>query len=319
MKIKSLISSLTVSIAAVSIFALPTAAQAASCSNPSIMVATNVVSVEASHSINYSYSFCYNSQSNYYTVQVVKENPAAGGTFTDEGVAPTQTTPLSGAAGTTEGHGSFTPTTQGRYKVIVAYYEKGQATWESEGETLFLVTSPPAPVTPEVVKEEPVAAPEVAKAPATPQPPAVVTPEDPPAAPIGHTETPKAKIALVKHAIRSVVRAGRTAAFTLTVSNASQMTAENVVVCDALPAQTQYVGASKLATFKGASACFSVGNLKIGASAKITIRLSVNTGTHGSVVNHATATATNAPSVSAQAKVRVPGGPRKLVSAPVTG
>jgi len=316
MKIKSLISSLI----AVSIFVLPAAAQASTCSNPSITVATNVVSVEEGHSINYSYSFCYNSRSDHYTVQVVKESPGPAGTFTTEEAMPAQDTALTGASGTTAGEGSYTPTSSGRYKVIVAYYEKSQATWESEGETVFLVTSTPPVVPP---KEEPVKAPEVVKtpevvkAPETPKAPAVT--ENPPVAPIGHVATPKAKIALVKHAVRSVIGVGQVAAFTLTVSNVSRITADNVTVCDALPAQTQYVGASRSATFRGASACFAVGNLRSGAKAEITIRLSINVGTHGSVVNHATATATNAPSVHAQAKVRVPGAPRRLVAAPVTG
>jgi len=309
MKIKSLITSLTVA----SIFALPAVAQASTCSNPSISVATNVVSVEEGHSINYSYSFCYNSQSNYYTVQVVKENAGPAGTYTAENVAPTQNTPMTGTAGTTAGEGTYTPTSAGRYKVIVAYYERGQSTWESEGETLFLVTAAP------VKTPEAPTLPEVPKTPETPKAPVVVTPENPPVAPIGRVAPAPAKIALVKHALHPVVKAGGVATFTLTVSNASQIVARQVEVCDALPAQTQYVGASRSATFRGASACFAIGNMAVGAKAKITIRLSINIGTHGTVVNHATATASNAPSVHAQAKVRVPGAPRKLVAAPVTG
>jgi len=315
MKLKSLIASLI----AISIFALPAVAQAETCSNPSISVATNVVSVEVGHTLSYSYSFCYNSQSSYYTVQIVKENSGPAGTFTTENVAPTQNTPLAGTTGTTAGEGTYTPSSAGRYKVIVAYYERGQATWESEGETLFLVTAAPVR-TPEAPKEEtPEApkAPESPKAPETPKAPEAPV-VNPPVAPIGHV-TPPAKIALVKRALRPVVKAGGVATFALTVSNASQIIAQHVVICDALPAQTQYVGASKPATFKGASACFTVGNMAVGAKATITIRLSINVGTHGSVVNHATATASNAPSVHAQAKVRVPGSPRKLVAAPVTG
>jgi len=278
----------------------------AACSNPSISVATNVVSVEEGQPISYSYSFCYNSQSSYYTVQVLKENPSTTGTYTTENVTPTQNTPMAGSAGTTSGEGTYTPTSAGRYKVIVAYYEKGQTTWESEGETLFLVTATP------VRTQEAPSIPEVPKAPEAPR-------VNPPVAPIGRVATPPAKIALVKRALHPVVKVGHVATFTLTASNISQIVARQVVICDALPAQTQYVGASKPATFKGASACFTIGNMAVGAKATITIRLSINVGTHGSVVNHATATASNAPSVHAQAKVRVPGSPRKLVAAPVTG
>jgi len=306
------------------LLASATGASAATCSNPSISVATNVVSVEEGHPINYSYSFCYNSQSDHYTVQVVKENPSPTGTFTTEEAMPAQNTALTGASGTTDGEGSYTPTSSGRYKVIVAYYEKSQATWESEGETVFLVTATPPKESPkETPKEEPAVTPEipktpeVVKAPEAPKTPVVI--ENPPVAPIGHVATPKAKIALVKRAVRSVVKTGQVATFTLTVSNVSHIIAQHVEVCDALPAQTQYVGASRSATFRGASACFTIGNLSAGAKVKITIRLSINVGTHAAVVNHATATATNAPSVHAQAKVRVPGAPRRLVAAPVTG
>jgi len=299
------------------LLASATGASAAPCSNPSISVATNVVSVEVGQPIGYSYSFCYNSQSSYYTVQVVKENPSPTGTFTTEEVMPAQDTALEGTAGTTTGGSTFTPTVAGRYKVIVAYYERGQATWESEGETLFLVTAPPAK-TPEPPKEEPPKTPETPELPKTPEAPEAPR-ANPPVAPIGHVEPPEAKIALVKHAGHAVVKAGHVAVFTLTVSNASQIIAQHVEVCDALPAQTQYVGASRSATFRGASACFLIGNMSVGAKAKITIRLSINVGTHGSVTNHATATASNAKSVHAQAKVRVPSAPRQRVTAPVTG
>ena len=235
----------------------------------------------------------------------------AEGASVSTAVTPAQVTAMSGIPGEVTGEGNFTPTAAGRYKVVVAYYEQGQSVWESEGEALIIAKPAPVvvpPVTPEVI-------------PSTPAPP--VTPakpvENPPAGPIGTAVPTKAKISLTKSAIKNVVKAGSVAPFLLTVKNVSKVTALHVVVCDALPAQTQYVGASKTATFHGASACFTVGNLTAGQSAKVTIELSINQGTHGTVTNHATATASNAPSVKAQAKVKVPSAPSRKVVAPVTG
>jgi len=294
------------SLIAVAAFAVPASASAATgCSNPSINVATEQAIVTVGQEVTYSYNFCYNSQSERYTVQVMQTENAEGAAVSNA-VTPAQVTPMTGVPGEVSGSGHFTPTAAGRYKVVVAYYEQGQKEWESEGEALIIAK-------PEV--EKAVVPPAIPIGTATPAPPA----ENPPAGPIGTAVPTKAKIALVKRALKATVPAGQTATFSLTVTNVSKVVALHVVVCDALPTHTQYVGASKTATFHGASACFTIGNMKAGQKVSFTIRLSINQGTTGKVINHATATASNAPSVKAQAKVKVPSTPSRKVVAPVTG
>jgi uncharacterized repeat protein (TIGR01451 family) len=137
--------------------------------------------------------------------------------------------------------------------------------------------------------------------------------------PIGHVEAARAALALVKRALHPVVKAGQVASFSLKVTDTSSVPATGVIVCDALPVQTQYVGASRPADFHGATACFKVGTLAAHASATIVIRLSIDQGTRGIVVNHATATSTDAGAAHAQAQVRVPASALRRVTAPVTG
>jgi len=301
---KSFISSFIAAAA----FITPAAASASTgCTNPSINVATSQAIVTVGQEVTYSYGFCYNSQSERYTVQAMQTENGEGASISTA-VTPTQVTAMSGLPGEVTGEGHFTPATPGRYKVVVAYYEKGQSVWESEGEALIIAKPAPVvpPVTPEVIPSNP-----------APVPAPVVS--NPPAGPIGTAVPTEAKISLTKRALKSIVPAGQVAPFIMTIKNVSKVTALHVVVCDALPTQTQYIGASKTATFHGASACFTIGNMQAGAQASITIRLSINQGTHGTVTNHATATASNAPSVKAQAKVKVPSAPARKVVAPVTG
>jgi uncharacterized repeat protein (TIGR01451 family) len=297
---------------------IPASASAATCADPSINVSTEQAIVTVGQPVNYSYSFCYQSQSDHYTAQVIQTQNAEGAAM-NTAVSPAQVVAMDGVAGDTSGSGSFTPANAGRYKVVVAYYEKGQSAWESQGEALIIAhAAPAAPAPPVAAPEVTPPAPVVVTPPAAVPAPPVVTP-NPPAVPIGTAVPTKAVIALTKRALHATVKAGSVASFLLKVTNTSKVTATDVVVCDSLPTQTQYVGASKSATFHGSSACFTVGNMKAGSSASITIRLSINTGTHGSVTNHATATASNANTVHAQAKVTVPAAPTRKVVAPVTG
>jgi uncharacterized repeat protein (TIGR01451 family) len=323
--------SITTSFIAVLVLAVvPASANAATCANPSINVTTEQSIVEVGQQVNYSYSFCYQSQSDHYTSQVIQVQNAEGAPM-NTAVSPAQVVAMDGQAGSVTNGGDFVPASAGRYKVVVAYYEKGQSAWESQGEALIIarpaaVVTPPPVITPPPVVTPPATEKTVEKTvppaavPATPAPvvvtPPVVTP-NPPAVPIG-TAT-EAKISLVKHALHPVVAVGHVASFSMTVKNVSKVLATQVVVCDALPSQTQYVGASKPANFHGASACFTVGNMRPGQSDSIVIRLSINNGTHGTVLNHAIATSTDAKTVHTHASVTVPSAPVQKVIAPVTG
>jgi uncharacterized repeat protein (TIGR01451 family) len=282
------------------------AATSAACTNPSVQVAaTPTVSVVGTP-VNYNYSFCYNTNGSDYTVQILSESPAASGSgYVSSAASPLATTALAAQPGTVSGSGVFTPTAAGRYEVVVAYYMQGQAAWEDEGQTVF-IASTPAP-TPVVTPPAPTPVVIPAVVPATPAP----------LAPVG-TPAPLAALSLTKTANIKVAKAGGLVRYTLTVGNTSSTTADAVRVCDALPKNTLYVGASRTASFDGADACFAIGNLSAGTKAVTTLTLRLAKTASGHIINHATASASNAASVTAQATVIVKAKPI-LVIAPVTG
>jgi uncharacterized repeat protein (TIGR01451 family) len=219
--------------------------------------------------------------------------------------------------------------TPGRYEVVVAYYMRGQAAWEDEGQTVFIVNAAPVvvvttPTPPPVVAPSAVATPTP-----TPTPPAVVVVPPTPVAvvrkvapnPLALTgkPTPPAKLSLTKTANTKTAAAGNDVRFTIVVGNISKTTARKVIVCDVLPTNTLYVSASRAVDFHGADACFAIGNLRERAHATTTLTLQLAKTASGAIVNHAQATAANAKSVYAQAQVRVASTPRTFVPAPVTG
>jgi uncharacterized repeat protein (TIGR01451 family) len=113
--------------------------------------------------------------------------------------------------------------------------------------------------------------------------------------------------------------AGSDVRYTLVVGNSSDISARKVEVCDALPASTLYVSASRSVDFHGANACFAIGTLAKHAHAAVVITLQVAASAHGVITNHALATAGNANSATATASVTVPAAPTTFVPAPVTG
>jgi uncharacterized repeat protein (TIGR01451 family) len=135
----------------------------------------------------------------------------------------------------------FTPTSPGRYEVVVAYYMQGQSQWEDEGEGVFIVDAPAVSIPVPPVVPAPVAPQSVPSAPA-------VVPA--PLTPVGGA-APQAKISLVKTADVKVAAAGSLVRYTLTVKDTSSTTADDVKLCDALPAGTLYVSASRKAAFSG--------------------------------------------------------------------
>ena len=81
--------------------------------------------------------------------------------------------------------------------------------------------------------------------------------------------------------------AGQNAQYSLVVSNSGDAVAANVVVTDTLPAGVTYLGANPEPTsLDGQTVSFSLGNLAIGASATVTIDVTVDA-TGGSVTNSA--------------------------------
>jgi uncharacterized repeat protein (TIGR01451 family) len=335
MKLKTLIPAVLAAALFVPAVAV-SAAQAASLCVPTptsvcVAITGNDVTVPAGQAINYTYQFYYNTVGDHYTVQVVSEAAGANGVLTDVGVTPQASNPVSPA--TTSGSGSFTPTVAGRYRVIVSYFMQGQAAWESNGSTVFTVAAPvvppPPPVEPPVVVPPPIPQPPVVVPPAVvpvpvtpkviPKPVQKVVPEKP-LKPVGHAKPkPRAKLSLVKTANVAIAPTGSDVKFTIVVGNVSKTTAHKVTVCDAIPANTLYVSASRSVNFHGATACFALGNLNKHAKASIVIVLQVANTATGILVNHASASASNAATVTAKAQVKVPAKPPVFVPAPVTG
>jgi hypothetical protein len=100
----------------------------------------------------------------------------------------------------------------------------------------------------------------------------------------------------------------------------SKVVTRNTVMCDKLPAQTQFVSASRPVEFKGAKACFKLGNLKPGQVVKTVVKLLIDRNTKATkVVNPATAVADNAKQVKAKDTVRIPPEATPRRPAPVTG
>jgi uncharacterized repeat protein (TIGR01451 family) len=308
MTTKTLITALAASAALAAPAALAASASAATpCANPSVAVAATPTVSTVGTPVNYNYSFCYNTNGDDYTVQVLSETPAASGSgYISNAATPLATTALASQPGTVSGSGVFTPTVAGRYEVVVAYYMQGQSQWEDEGQTVFVVNAAPAVIP----------TPTLAVTPPAPMPtPAVVTPA--PLTPVGAV-TPDAVLGLVKTANVKTATAGSLVRYTIVVSDTSKVAADKVKVCDSLPVSTLYVGASRTASFNGSTACFTIGNLTAGAKAVTTLTLRLAKTAHGKVINHATATASNAASVKAQALVKVKATPA-LITAPVTG
>ena len=81
-------------------------------------------------------------------------------------------------------------------------------------------------------------------------------------------------------------------------------TAHDVVVCDRLPAHLTYVSLGS-ATLQNGEACWDIGDLSGSRTLAFTARVDANTGA-GRLVNHATATSSNAGHAKAHASIRVP-------------
>jgi uncharacterized repeat protein (TIGR01451 family) len=111
-------------------------------------------------------------------------------------------------------------------------------------------------------------------------------------------------ISLTKTASVAVVKPGGTVRFTIHWKNTGKNAARNVVICDKLPSGLTFSSAPG-ATFKSGKACWSHKSVAVGASLTFGIVAKVDTDAGSrTFTNVATATASNAPSRTASAKVR---------------
>lgn len=280
----------------------------AACTDPSIKAQVSKSLATTGETINYSYDFCWNSAGDRYTVQLLKVKDGV-----ETAVTPLDSRPLDGKAGAANGSGSYVIPAEGRYLLRVLYYRVGATNFETKGEIVFRAN--PAPV----VTPDPVPTP--TPVPETPaEPVGVITPVETPAEPIAAPEPVPAKLSITKRAAKKLYRAGQTSVWTIKVKNVSKTTAENVVMCDKIPARTQYVSASRTVKFSKGKACFKLGNVRSGAEVKTTVRLLIDRNIKAKkVTNPAYATSDNAATVRAQDSVKIPKASAPKAKAPVTG
>jgi uncharacterized repeat protein (TIGR01451 family) len=120
----------------------------------------------------------------------------------------------------------------------------------------------------------------------------------------GHPSAPTTVMTLTKAADVSVVKPGGLVHFTIGWKNTGKAAAKNVQICDRLPAGMTFSSAPG-STFKSGKACWTRGSVGVGNSLKFSVvaRVDADAGAQ-SFTNVATATASNAKSVHASAKVR---------------
>ncbi len=116
-----------------------------------------------------------------------------------------------------------------------------------------------------------------------------------------------AALRLRKTVVSGTVGAGRDVSYRITVSNASASTIQGVTVCDTIPEQLVYASSAPRAHASDGRECWSIARLRAGSSRTFTITALAPPGSHGRVVNHATATARGIATARASAGVRITG------------
>jgi Domain of unknown function DUF11 len=305
--------------------ALVSAAQAATatipCPTPGVIAGitapANPAAVIVGQPVNYALRFCQDAAGDHYTVQIVQVADASGSAVN---VAMTAATdyPLYSSTGEFDATGSYTPLTGGHYRVLVTYYSTtGQVLCAEAEFDVGAAATVGAPTPVPTPAPAPAPAPASAAAPVSAPAPAPAHTPTRGKTPAAGVKSVPAKLKLVKHAVRSSVAKGQNAAFVLKVTDTAKVAAQRVTVCDNVPAGLLYASANRKVDFHGPAACFALGRLTAGKSATIDISFTVEKSS-GSIINHSTATARNAPSVNAQAAVKV--APTTTVTvAPVTG
>jgi uncharacterized repeat protein (TIGR01451 family) len=111
-------------------------------------------------------------------------------------------------------------------------------------------------------------------------------------------------VSLKKTASVAVVKPGGTVRFTIGWKNTGKNAAKNVVICDKLPSGLTFSSAAG-ATFKSGKACWTHKSVAVGDSLSFVVvaKVDADAGSR-TFTNVATATASNAPSRTANAKVR---------------
>jgi uncharacterized repeat protein (TIGR01451 family) len=110
------------------------------------------------------------------------------------------------------------------------------------------------------------------------------------------------KLAITKRGPK-LVKAGTVITFTITVKNIGTSFAQNVIVRDQVP--KGLTSAQPGVRVQKGVITFTVGNLDAGATRKIRVKMALSPKLKGSIINRATARATNAPLVRAQWTVNV--------------
>lgn len=111
-------------------------------------------------------------------------------------------------------------------------------------------------------------------------------------------------VSLTKNASVAVAKPGGTVRFTIGWKNTGKKAAKNVQICDKLPSGLTFSSAAG-ATFKSGKACWSKKSVAAGSSLTFVVVAKINADAGSSTfTNVATATASNAPSKTANAKVR---------------
>jgi hypothetical protein len=277
------------------------------------------VSVPTGTPVNYNYSFCYNSNSNYYTVQIEDVT-------TSTPAQQMQTVLLNGQAGTVSSGGSFTPTAPDRYKITVEYFEQGQSVFEDEGEAIFFATTPVnggGDPTPPTSNPGPGVTPGGPTPVSTPgQNPVVKTP----LVPNGPTKTPTstpgsgpAKLCLSETEKAKSVQQGGVEAWVLKVKNCGGSKATGVKVTDPLipGISLTNLGHGKLNRGK---LVFNAGDLAAGKTKtfQFVAHFATNAPT-GNQTNRPTAKGSNTNKAAAPIVVLVIALPQAPIVAPVTG
>ncbi|HLI58121.1 MAG TPA: DUF11 domain-containing protein [Solirubrobacteraceae bacterium] len=138
---------------------------------------------------------------------------------------------------------------------------------------------------------------------------------------LGHAKTrvaaPAPRLSLRKTASPARIRAGGSVTYRITVS-ASRATAKNLRVCDALPLGLTFTSATPRAGLSNGRECWTIRSLRTGHSRTLVLRARALAGAHGTLVNHATATAPGTKTARASATVKVTPAP-KPPPTPVTG
>jgi uncharacterized repeat protein (TIGR01451 family) len=120
----------------------------------------------------------------------------------------------------------------------------------------------------------------------------------------GKPTAPDTTMTLAKSADVSVVKPGGLVHFSISWKNTGKSAAKNVQICDKLPTGMTFSSAAG-ASFKSGKACWSRSSVAVGDSLKFTVVAKVDADAGASsFTNVATATASNAKSVHASAKVR---------------